>query len=378
MAQEEILKQVSYLSKELRAPRFVEGGSLLEFEAPREALGELLPQVEALVARIQRGLRSLQRQIVHRTPQADRPQFRGPGGLSGVHALGRGFVALDGLPLRLFRYFDRIFEDFGRPFSAEPLLTPTLIDSGVLAKCDYFRSFPHSVTFAAHLPEDPVRIDGFRRRHEERSSLDERVTQDLESPPEACLSPAVCYHAYRLNAGKVLGPAGLVYGVCGKCFRYETSNMQDLRRLWDFTMREVVFLGTREDVLERRRRATTMMAKLLDEHELAAEIRTASDPFFIAPDAVSKTYFQLSSETKHEVSLFLPHDSRVAAASLNYHTDFFGRAFDVGVEGSGPMHSVCVAFGLERWVYAFLAQKGETPLNWPSVVREAPELASRL
>jgi seryl-tRNA synthetase len=373
MAQEEILKAVSYLSRDIRGARFKEGGLILEFEAPAEATAELLPKVEALAVRIQRGLRSLQRQVVHKTASVDRPVFRGPGAMAGVHYLGAGIVALEGLPLRLFRYFDRVFEEFGRPWHAEPLLTPTLIEAGVLAKCDYFRSFPHSVTFAAHLPEDTERIDDFRRRHQERDTLDDGVTRDFASPPEACLSPAVCYHAYRINAGRKVPAAGLAYGMCGKCFRYETSNMKDLRRLWDFTMREVVFLGDREDVLARREKATKMMSDFLDAHELAAEIRTASDPFFIAPDAVSKTYFQLSSETKYEVSLLLPDDERLATGSLNYHTDFFGRAFDVGVEGSGPMYSVCVAFGLERWVYAFLAQHGDDPSHWPAPLRKAPE-----
>ena len=40
------------------------------------------------------------------------------------------------------------------------------------------------------------------------------------------------------------------------------------------------------------------------------------------------------------------------------------------------MHSVCVAFGLERWVYAFLAQHGDDPARWPEPVREAPEFRS--
>jgi hypothetical protein len=130
--------------------------------------------------------------------------------------------------------------------------------------------------------------------------------------------------------------------------RYESSNLSDLRRLWDFTMREVVFLGARDDVLARRERGLGLVARFLDEHEVAGEVRTASDPFFVAPDALAKTYFQLSSETKYEVSLLLPEGGRLAVGSLNYHTDFFGRAFNVAVEGAGPMHSVCIAFGLER------------------------------
>ena len=292
--------------------------------------------------------------------------------MAGIHELGPGQVALDGLPLRLFRYFDRVFEAFGRPWNAEPVLTPTLIPTRVLAKCDYFRSFPHNVTFACHLPEDTPTVESFRGRHHDREELDEQALGDMETP-EACLSPAVCYHVYHLNQDRAAPASGLAYGVCGRCFRYESSNMTDLRRLWDFTMREVVFLGDREDVLGRRERSIAMMGRFLDEHRLAGEIRTASDPFFIAPDALGKTYFQLSSETKYEISLMLPGEARLAVGSHNYHSDFFGRAFNTTVEGGGFMHSVCVAFGLERWVYAFLFQHGDDPARWPVLVREAPE-----
>jgi hypothetical protein len=69
----------------------------------------------------------------------------------------------------------------------------------------------------------------------------------------------------------------------------------------------------------------------------------------------------------------LPEGGRVAVGSHNYHSDFFGRAFDTMVESGGAMHSVCVAFGLERWVYAFLLQQGENPRRWPDLMRNAPE-----
>jgi seryl-tRNA synthetase len=255
-------------------------------------------------------------------------------------------------------------------------MTPTLIPTRVLARCDYFRSFPQNVTFASHLHEDLSVIDGFRMRHERRSDLDERALNDMVTP-EACLSPAVCYHIYHLHQDRVIPEGGTVHGICGKCFRYEAGNTSDLRRLWDFTMREIVFMGTRDDVLQKREAEIRRVASFLDEHRLAGEIRTASDPFFIAPDAAAKAYFQLSSETKYEISLMLPENERVAVGSLNYHTDFFGRAFGITVANRGPMHSVCIAFGLERWVHAFLAQHGERPEHWPAVVRDAAEFTPK-
>ena len=138
-------------------------------------------------------------------------------------------------------------------------------------------------------------------------------------------------------------------------------------------MREVVFLGGREYVLAQREKSIEMMSEFFIQHQLAGEIRTASDPFFVAPDAISKTYFQLSSDSKYEISLILPEGERLAVGSHNYHSDFFGRAFATPVEGGGPMHSVCVAFGLERWVYAFLQQHGANPSAWPEVMRGARE-----
>lgn len=374
MAQEEIPKKIAHLSKDIANVRFAEDGRCLLFDAPQHLAGELTPRVEDLARSIQKSLRSLQRKRVYTSTRVDSPIFRGDGVHSGIHQLGNGQVALEGIPLALFRYFDRVFTDLGNAWNAVPVLTPTLIPATVLAKCDYFRSFPHNVTFAAHLFEDAAQIDAFRTRHQERDSLDEKALADMETP-EACLSPATCYHVYHMNAEKTVPVSGLVYGVCGKCFRYESSNMKDLRRLWDFTMREVAFLGDRDYVLGEREKGNERVADFLESHELAGEIRTASDPFFIAPDAGAKTYFQLSAETKYEISLLLPEDERLAVGSLNYHTDFFGRAFNVQVEGSGYMHSVCIAFGLERWVYAFLCQQGSDPAKWPKVMQRAPEFA---
>lgn len=375
MAQEEIQKQVAFLSKSIANVRFANDGAAIEFDAPNDEAAELIESVRQLGNRVTRALRSLQRKVVYASPTAGNPRFASEVSMKGVHFLGTGQAALSGTPLRLFTYFDRIFEACGNPWKAEPLRTPTLIPSTTLSKCDYFRSFPHNVTFASHLREESKVIDDFRARHQTTDDVDSAALADMERP-EACLSPAVCYHVYHIHQNETLPPDGIVYGICGKCFRYESSNLKDLRRLWDFTMREVVFLGSRENVLRHRERTIELMAEIIDSHRLAGEIRTASDPFFIAPDAVSKTYFQLSSDSKYEVSLMLPDDERVAVGSHNYHSDFFGRAFNTDIEGGGPMHSVCLAFGLERWVYAFFQQHGSDPARWPDPVRKAPEFQS--
>lgn len=373
MVQEEVLKQVVHVSRSISGAAF-EDASTLVFEAPEGEGDDLMGRVSKVAERVQRGLRSLTRTMVFSSAAMASPKFAQPYGIEGVHFLGRGQAALRGKALQLFSYFDRVFSEMGDAFGAEPARVPTLIPTSTLARCDYFRSFPHMVTFATHLEEDSQVIEAFRAHHSKLGDVDADALDSMTTP-EAGLSPAVCYHTYALHANERIPAQGLVYGVCGKCFRYEASNITDLRRLWDFTMREVVFMGSRDWVLAQRQRGVELMSSFLDQHEIAAEIRTASDPFFLAPDAVSKSYFQLSSDTKYEVAALLPDDSRLAVGSLNYHSDFFGRAFEVEVAGAAAMHSVCIAFGLERWVHAFVAQHGLDTARWPSIMRGAREFS---
>ncbi len=374
MAQEEIRKQVPFLSPCIRSVSFLDSGSTIVCGLSTEPGRNLEAEILDLASRVQRGLRSLQRRVLYQSASIASAAFPPLGDLPGVRYLGQGQVALYGPALGLFRYFDRRFREFGEFWTTQDILTPTLIPAEVLGRCDYFRSFPHNVTFACHLEGEAEVIEGFRKRHATANALDEKSIHDM-STPEACLSPAVCYHIYHLYEGQTLTEPLHVHGICGKCFRYESANISDLRRLWDFTMREIVFLGSRETVLPQRDTAIERFSRFLEEHRLEGEIRTASDPFFVAPDAVAKTYFQLSSETKYEVSLLVPDGERLAVGSFNYHTDFFGRAFNVSAQDQGPMHSVCVAFGLERWVYAFVSQHGLRIHQWPDSIRNAPELA---
>lgn len=188
MACEEIVKQVAYLSNEIRNVGFDSAGATLECDVPVGEEERLERDIRALAERMQRSLRKLERKVVYRSTRADRPAFAPRTGQPGVHVLGRGQVALEGLPLALFQYFDRTLARIGERWDARPILTPTLIPAAVLARCDYFRSFPQSVTFACHLHEELTRIDDFRSRHTSRDDLDERATADMATP-EACLSP---------------------------------------------------------------------------------------------------------------------------------------------------------------------------------------------
>ncbi len=67
---------------------------------------------------------------------------------------------------------------------------------------------------------------------------------------------------------------------------------------------------------------------------------------------------------KQELRLAVGDDT-VAAASFNLHEGFFGDAFDIRLPDGSPAASGCVAYGIERWLLAFLAAHGTSARDWP-------------
>ncbi|MBU1536726.1 hypothetical protein KKF84_15485, partial [Myxococcota bacterium] len=101
-----------------------------------------------------------------------------------------------------------------------------------------------------------------------------------------------------------------------------------------------------------------------------SHIETASDPFFVSNYA-GQTFYQLSHKTKYELRLYLPQKegASLAAASFNWHQTFFGSKFHIQANGEDA-GTGCVAFGVERWIYAFVSQYGLNIANWPPYLLE--------
>jgi seryl-tRNA synthetase len=281
-----------------------------------------------------------------------------------------GVYALGPLVTRLVDYFEGHFLALAGSFGAIPHRFPTLIPARYLERVNYFRAFPHSLSFVTHLREDLDAIDHFAQS----AACDEH---GLTTPPDAfsqiqtLLSPAVCYHLYFSLADRPLPAGQLVTTAVGNCFRYEAINLASLERLWNFTMREVIFVGPKEFVLDNREIARQRMQPVLEQIGLAYRVESANDPFFIG-EFRKQAAFQSAFQLKFEIRARLPFKSTtLAVGSYNYHQDFFGRSLDITLPDGSPAHTGCVAFGLERTAFAFLAQYGLDPENWPTAVQEA-------
>lgn len=287
-----------------------------------------------------------------------------------VYEETNGVYSFGPLLTRLIRALENYFVGLATELGAHPRQFPTLISAEKLSRVNYFQAFPHSLTFATHLREDLDVISDFSEHTVyEETGLNAQLTSFASI--QALLSPAVCYHLYFALADKPLPGGQLAATAVGHCFRYESSNLNSLERMWDFTMREIIFVGPADYVLGQRDQARRKIANWLEKIGLAYLVESANDPFFVG-EFRKQAAFQNAFQLKYEIRARLPFkDSTLAIGSYNYHQDFFGRHLKITLPDGKPAHTGCVAFGLERFAYAFLCQFGLEPSKWPVPIREA-------
>jgi hypothetical protein len=247
-----------------------------------------------------------------------------------------GQAILAGPALALADACDRAFLALADHWGAQEERHPPFVAAAPLDRLDYFRSFPHLATFPVCLDDDEGNLAAFYQLYVHHAGA------RLERP--VCLT------------------------VRNTCFRREVE-YRPLQRQWAFQMREIVCLGNREEVADFLGRTREMVDGLVAALGLRVAWEAATDPFF-RPTENARYLLQRVMPTKHE----LVYDGRLAIGSVNLHHDHFGATFDLRRDGM-PATTGCVAFGIERWLYALVDQFGPDPDGWPDVEASARELA---
>lgn len=270
-----------------------------------------------------------------------------------------GLVGLRGDAAALRSALAREIADVARQLTDEEWHVPQGVALATLARADYFLSFPQWLTAACHLGE--AALDGLARA----ADPTERA-RDALVPSDVALPPAVCYHVYDALAGSRLRRAARITAEC-TCWRHEAPHFRALARDWAFTMREAVCVGTAGETEAFRQRGAAAATALARNLGLETAIVQAEDPFFL-PTARGRALLQRVKALKHELVVEPPGGPPLALASFNHHERFFGEAFAIRLTADGgAASSACVAFGIERWLLAFLVAHGPDARAWPEV-----------
>jgi seryl-tRNA synthetase len=327
---------------------------------------EAATHVEAFVANTRRTHRLIARKVLAENHAANFTLHDIDAALAQsphLHFLGDGLVGLRGPLLALFRYFERTFRALAAHYGADENHYPVMVPSELLAEVGYFGHFPQHITFCSHLRGDLPVLEEVAAAHDV-PNVDGRLAQ-----PGHVLTPAVCLPCYRQQRGVVLDPGAVrTLTMQNHVFRYEGTNFRPLKRGWDFTVRDIVFFGSGDDLTRLRAEVMDRALDLCRELGLEVTIELANDPFFLDASR-DKAIYQRMGEVKYELLFPLPNDAALAASSFNLHRDFYTSVYNTRVydtrRADGPLaESACMGFGLERWVYGFLSQKGLDPAGW--------------
>lgn len=274
-----------------------------------------------------------------------------------------GHTGLSGPLLALADDCDLAFRLLAGCWRATEERYPAALPAAALV--NHLRSFPHQATFPVTL--DPAEANLGEFAGGPVVGADGRVSLTRTAPVDSVLTPAACYHVYAGHRGEQL-PAALYLTTRNTCFRRE-SRYQPLQRQWSFSMREVVCLGTPAEAaafLATAREVVDRFAALVD---LPLDWSPATDPFF-RPQTNPGYLLQRIEPVKYETT----YAGTLALASANLHHDHFGEAFGITRHGV-PATTACLAFGIERWLFALTDRHGPEPTGWPDVTAAAATAA---
>lgn len=251
-----------------------------------------------------------------------------------------GRVILSGDFYKIMQLFDSILMSWAVDDGAKEVFYPDFYVADDLKKCNYIDQFhPHccftSLSLADTFHEETLSFSGFIN------------------------NPAVCMHSYIQHQDSSVDENNpIAITAKGKCKRSEHTGFQSLERLLDFTMREIIFIGSEKYVLSKRNEYMEKGKQLINRLQLDGNITVSNDPFFKKEDE-SKAAFQKKFKLKYELNLKnTDNGHEVAVASFNYHNINFSKAYNISLADGRLAHTACIAFGLERLAFTYITQVG--------------------
>lgn len=274
-----------------------------------------------------------------------------------------GMIIMDKMAVFLFEFFEKKFEKIALSVNAERKIYPTLLPVNKYQKTGYLKMSPQYAMFCSDVEND---IEVLNRIGEGVSETD---FKSYIKHPEYALSPAACLHTY-IEYENTIFQEPKVFTFTQNVFRNEgKNNFDEIGRLRDYHVKEIVFIGSHQFVLNRRKEILDKTIDFLD--ELGMEyISTVASDHFILPQLQKYKKIQMADKSKIEIQVNTRSQNRISCASFNMHGTAFTYPFAISVKNVRITETGCVGFGIERWVIAFFQQFGDCPEQWPKCVFE--------
>jgi seryl-tRNA synthetase len=276
---------------------------------------------------------------------------------------------------------DRIArEEVLGPLGFHEVVQPHHDSFDILLKTGHMEGLPGEFYYVAEpRTRDPAAWEGFTDRVKITRQVPAEELARLVTGPTAVSCYAQCPTIYWWLSGRTLATDNLplkVFDRSAVSNRYESGGRHGLERVDEFHRIEPVYVGTPAQLQELREKLLARYDHVFNE-VLELEWRTAwVTPFYLQQSGgvgVEDSTERVKGTIDFEA--YLPYRGpRESSEWLEFQNlsivgDKYTRAFTIKSQ-KGELWSGCSGIGLERWLTAFLAQKGLDPANWPARFRQ--------
>lgn len=354
-----------YLSKSIL--NFKVFSNQIEFELNEQMVEENFDQLVLDFVKKLRPLKSIPAKVVFSnqvtSPACKEDVFEQLVSRGELCVLSEGIVAMKGLPLQMMEVLDRKLVEFAKGQSAHKMLLPITVNFKNLLDSHYFDRTPQHANFLSTIAEDARSISDFAKHVKKSGEIDKSL---IRSPHGMCRS-AVCLNCYpTMRDKKFLENESVVITAEGRVFRHEYKKVNSLERLYEFSCREIIYLGRTDFVKSKLKECEQWFVDFLSEFKIHGLIKSATDPFFVE-NARNLQFYQAAEDSKYEIRALNPFTATdVSIGSLNFHGNHFSKSYNITFQNGEFVSSGCVGFGLERTVFTVIAQFGVDTSRWPS------------
>lgn len=204
---------------------------------------------------------------------------------------------------------------------------PAIINKNVLEKIGYFDSFPHQIIGIKPLIE--------------QNKYDNML-----------LTPSACLHFYPMFGEQQIDNG--IFTTRARVYRNEDKETDGQTRLIDFTVREIVVVGTADDVMSKLNIIGSLIVEYGNSIGLNIKLEAASDPFYPNRENTIKKKLQLVNKQKMEMIINV-NGEKLSIGSINYHGFHFSKTFQF--DRNNTIVTGCIGVGLERWISSLTNNK---------------------
>ena len=274
---------------------------------------------------------------------------------------------------QMFRTFEKIvLEELLGPLDYREMIFPKLVPWEVWQKSGHAKGvYPEIYYVCPPKTRDPEYWEEVSDYYKVTHEVPTALIKEKIGEPIGGMCYAQCPPFWMYLQGETVPTDEFpikVFDRSGTSHRYESGGIHGMERVDEFHRIEIVWLGTKEQVLDSAKELHEKYMHIFNEI-LELEWRKAwVTPWFMAQEGLTGVAAQTEAGTT-DYEAVLPYRGEngewLEFQNVSVNGTKYPSGFNVKCQSGEELWSGCSGVGLERWSSAFFAQKGLNPANWP-------------